>query len=89
MVAAVMPGHKRKRPIEIVIAEKNPLLQSGLIKLFAADDRFSLLAMAADGERFLAAVEKLSFDVGLIGWEMPYLDGRGVLQHARAPRSRA
>lgn len=78
-----MAPHKKKRAIEIVIAEKNPLLQSGLIKLFASDDRFSLLAMAADGERFLAAVEKLSFDVGLIGWEMPYLDGRGVLQAMR------
>ncbi|MFN3075730.1 MAG: LuxR C-terminal-related transcriptional regulator [Alphaproteobacteria bacterium] len=79
-----MGGHKRKRPVEVVIAEKNPLLQSGLIELFAADDRFSLLAMAADGERFLAAVEKLSFDVGLIGWEMPYLDGRGVLLAMRS-----
>lgn len=85
-----MAAQKKKRPIEIVIAEKNPLLQSGLIKLFASDDRFSLLAMAADGERFLAAVDKLSFDVGLIGWEMPYLDGRGVLvalrSHASTPR---
>ena len=46
--------------------------------------------MAADGERFLAAVERLAFDVGIIGWEMPYLDGRGVLQAMRgrdhAPR---
>ncbi|KAF0143584.1 MAG: response regulator, partial [Rhodospirillaceae bacterium] len=69
---------------------KNPLLQSGLIKLFASDARFNLLAMAADGERFLAAVEKFSFDVGLIGWEMPCLDGRGVLiamrNHPNAPR---
>ncbi|KAF0118551.1 MAG: response regulator [Rhodospirillaceae bacterium] len=85
-----MVGPKKKRPIEIVIAEKNPLLQSGLIKLFASDDRFNLLAMAADGERFLAAVEKLSFNVGLIGWEMPYLDGRGVLlamrNHPDVPR---
>lgn len=72
-------GQKRQRPIGIVVAEKNPLLQSGLIKLFASDERFNLLAIAADGERFLIAVEKLSFDIGLIGWEMPYLNGRGVL----------
>lgn len=73
-------GHKRRRPIEIVIAEKNPLLMSSLIKLFAADDRFTLVATTPDGERFLSAVERLVFDVGIIGWEMPYLDGRGVLQ---------
>ncbi len=78
------------KPIELVIGEKNPLLQSSLVKLFSGDDRFSLLAVAADGERFLEACERLSFDVGVIGWEMPYLDGRGVLQALRgrenAPR---
>lgn len=71
---------KRRRPIEIVIAEKNPLLMSSLIKLFAADERFTLVATTPDGERFLSAVERLAFDVGIIGWEMPYMDGRGVLQ---------
>lgn len=75
--------HQRNRPIDLVIAEKNPLLQSSLVKLFAGDDRFCLVAMAADGERFLAAVERLTFDVGIIGWEMPFLDGRGVLQALR------
>lgn len=79
-----------QRPIDLVIAEKNPLLQSSLSRLFAEDDRFCVVAMAADGERFLAAVERLAFDVGIIGWEMPYLDGRGVLQALRgrdhAPR---
>ena len=53
---------KAKRPIEIVIAEKNPLLQSSLIKLFAGDERFTLLHMCPDGERFLSAVERLAFD---------------------------
>lgn len=71
---------KRRRPIEVVIAEKNPLLMSSLIKLFAGDERFTLVATTPDGERFLSAVERLSFDVGVIGWEMPYMDGRGVLQ---------
>lgn len=79
-----------QRPIDLVIAEKNPLLQTSLSRLFAEDDRFCVVAMAADGERFLAAVERLAFDVGVIGWEMPYLDGRGVLQALRgrdnAPR---
>ncbi|GAA0578325.1 response regulator transcription factor [Caenispirillum bisanense] len=76
-----MPNDKKsKRPIEIVIAEKNPLLQSSLIKLFAGDERFTLLHMCPDGERFLAACDRMKFDVGIIGWEMPYLDGRGVLE---------
>ncbi|MBF0333970.1 MAG: response regulator transcription factor [Alphaproteobacteria bacterium] len=73
----------KKTSIEIVIAEKNPLLQQSLVKLFQDDDRFCLLALAPDGERFLAAIERLSFDIGIVGWEMPSLDGRGVLQALR------
>jgi two-component system nitrate/nitrite response regulator NarL len=78
------------RAIDIVIAEKNPLLQSSLVKLFQGDDRFCLVAVTDDGERFMEAVDRLPFDVGIVGWEMPYLDGRGVLQalrgKAEAPR---
>ena len=81
---------QQSRQIAIVIAEKNPLLQSSLVKLFASDSRFVVAAVANDGERFLEVVEKTPFDVGIIGWEMPYLDGRGVLQALRgridAPR---
>jgi two-component system nitrate/nitrite response regulator NarL len=76
-------GVQANRPIDIVIAEKNPLLQSSLVKLFAGDERFCLVAVTDDGERFLEAVERLPFDVGIIGWEMPYLDGRAVLQALR------
>ena len=71
------------RAIEVAIAEKNPLLQSSLVKLFSGDGRFNLAAVTADGDRFLEAVEKTPFDVGIIGWEMPNMDGRGVLQALR------
>ena len=78
------------RPIDVVVAEKNPLLQSSLTQVFEEDDRFHLVAVTADGERFSEAVERIPFDVGVIGWEMPYMDGRGVLQtlrtRAEAPR---
>jgi two-component system nitrate/nitrite response regulator NarL len=67
------------KQIDIVIAEKNPLLQQSLVRLFENDDRFRLVAVCADGERFLEAVERLNFDTGIIGWEMPFLDGKGVL----------
>lgn len=77
-------------PISTVIADKNPLTLRGLEQLLHADKRFNLLSTAIDGERFMAAVERSYFDVGVIGWEMPYLDGREVLQamrgRHRAPR---
>ncbi|MBF0246553.1 MAG: response regulator transcription factor [Alphaproteobacteria bacterium] len=85
-----MPASQSKPPVTIVAADKSPLILSGLFHLFDNDDRFNLLATAADGERFLEAVDRFSFDVGVIGWNMPYLNGQGVLQslhgHAAAPR---
>jgi len=72
-----------QRPVDVVIADKNPLVLSGLKQLFAADKRFRVIATATDGERFLAAVERLAFDVGVIGWVMPYVDGAGILKALR------
>ena len=69
--------------IELVIADKNPVIQTGLRHIFESDERFRVVAVATDGERFMEAVEQLPFDVGIIGWEMPYLGGRGVLSKLR------
>jgi two-component system nitrate/nitrite response regulator NarP len=71
---------KTRDPIDVVVADKSPLILSGMVHLFDQDDRFNLVATAADGERFLEAVDRLSFDVAIIGWNMPYLSGLGVLQ---------
>jgi len=76
--------------IDIAIADKSPIVQSGLRSLFEQDGRFRVVAVAADGERFLDAVDRLSFDIGIIGWEMPYLSGDALLRKLRgrddAPR---
>ncbi len=76
--------------IDIVFADKSPLVQDGLAQLIEHEERFSLVAIAADGERFMEAVDRLLFDVGVIGWDMPYMDGHEVLQALRelpeAPR---
>ncbi|MBT3306889.1 MAG: response regulator transcription factor [Alphaproteobacteria bacterium] len=79
-----------KPVIDLVIADKSPLVLAGLTDMFGADDRFDLLATAADGERFMEAVERLSFDVGVIGWSMPFMSGADVLdalgEHDTPPR---
>ena len=83
-------GTQVKNGISVVIAEKSPLLQASLVGLFAEDPRFSHVRMTADGEGFVDVVSEGHFDVGVIGWEMPNVDGRGVLQALRgrigAPR---
>ncbi len=65
--------------VDIVLVDKSPLVLAGLSKIFEDDQRFSIIATAADGERFMEAVERLSFDVAVIGWEMPFMSGRDVL----------
>ena len=67
-------------PIEVGIADKSPLVLAALKSLLGQTDRFSLAVAASDGERFLEAVRRLHFDVGIIGWVMPYRDGRAVLE---------
>lgn len=69
--------------IDIAIADKSPIVQSGLRAMFENDGRFRVVAVAADGERFLEAIERLSFDVAVIGWEMPYQSGSAVLRAMR------
>ena len=65
--------------IDVVLVDKSPLVLSGLSKIFGDDQRFSVVATAADGERFMEAVNRLSFEVAVIGWEMPFMSGRDVL----------
>jgi len=78
-----MPGSREGQVIDIAIVDKSPIVQSGLRALFEADPRFRVVAVAADGERFMEAVDRLSFDIAITGWEMPYLSGAGVLRALR------
>ncbi len=41
------------------------------------------MVTASDGERFLEALDRVHFDVAVIGWVMPYCDGHGVLEKLR------
>ena len=85
-----MSARQDTQVIDIAIADKSPIVQSGLRAMFENDERFRVVAVAADGERFMEAIDRLSFDIGIIGWEMPYLNGSAVLRTLRgredAPR---
>jgi two-component system, NarL family, nitrate/nitrite response regulator NarP len=66
-------------PVNIAIADKNPLVLAGLNALFEKDGRFNVVTTASDGEGFLNSVGRVAFDLGVIGWEMPLLDARHIL----------
>ncbi len=72
-------GDKPPSPIEVAIVDKSPLVLRALKSMLVNDERFELAVSATDGERFLEAVERVRFDVAVIGWAMPYCDGRTVL----------
>lgn len=77
-------GGAEANPIRIGFADKNPLVLRGLQSLFGEDRRFELVVSASDGERFLDAVARFEFDVGIIGWVMVNGDGRAVLEALQA-----
>ena len=53
--------------IDIVLVDKSPLVLAGLTKIFGDDPRFSIIATAADGERFMEAHERHSMLPSLVG----------------------
>ena len=63
----------------VIVVDKSPVVRSGLSAVFNNDPRFTVVAIAADGERFVEAVDRVFCDVAVIGWEMPFMDGRAVL----------
>ncbi len=69
--------------IDIVVVDKSPLVQDGLSRLFDADERFNLVATASDGVRFMDMMDGLSFDIAIIGWDMPSMTGREVMEAMR------
>ena len=70
-------------PIDVILADKNPLVIRGLKQIIARDARFRLATAVPDGRRFVAEVKRRRFDVAVIGWEMPGADGRAVLKALR------
>jgi two-component system nitrate/nitrite response regulator NarP len=67
-------------PVEVAIVDKSPLVQAALQDLLTRDERFSVTFIASDGERFLDALPRLRCDVAVIGWVMPFQNGRAVLE---------
>ena len=69
-----------REPIGVAVVDKSPLVLSGLKAMFGKDPRFSLVISATDGERFIEALDRVEFDVGVIGWDMPFFNGGAVLR---------
>lgn len=71
------------RPVDIAIADKSQIVVAGLKQLFAQDERFRVCATADDGASFLQLVDEVGFDIAIIGWLLPQVDGHGILTALR------
>ncbi len=67
-------------PVNIAIADKNPMVLSALEALLTRDRRFNLLLMASDGLHFLNSLAHLPVSLGVIGWELPPIRAPEILQ---------
>ncbi|MGH9675686.1 MAG: hypothetical protein ACRD36_01175, partial [Candidatus Acidiferrum sp.] len=67
-------------PVNIAIADKNPMVLRALEALLAVDRRFNLLLMASDGAHFLSSLAHFPVTLGVIGWELPPIRATEILQ---------
>jgi two-component system nitrate/nitrite response regulator NarP len=83
-------NQKFKRPIEIMLADANPLVLSAMSEVFERDARFSLVATASTAEAFLGTVMRVPVAVGVIDWNLPLIGGAKLIEVLReqeeAPR---
>jgi len=77
-------------PIELILADPNPLMLQALSEIFERDRRFSLVATAKSAEGFLEACLRAPVPVGVIDWTLPQLGAERLLailrEHPKPPR---
>ncbi len=69
-------GHKPR----VLVADKNPVVRTGLAELIARDGRFEMVGTVATGGAFISACTEQPIDIGLIGWSLPDMTGGDVLE---------
>jgi len=77
-------------PIDLSLADGNPLVLTAMSELFDRDPRFSLVATSSTAEGFLGAVMRVPVAVAVIDWTLPALGGQKLIEVLRdqpgAPR---
>ena len=70
-------------PIDIALADGNPLMLAALSDFIDRDKGFSLVATVASAEGFLSAVTRAPVAVGIIDWNVPVMGGERLLDTLR------
>lgn len=78
-----MAKHSEK-PIDVMLADSNPLVLSAMSEVFDRDPRFSLVATSATAEGFLGTVMRVPVRIGIIDWNLPVLGAGRLIEVLRA-----
>ncbi len=85
-----MATTEQSGPIDVAIADKNPLVLSALSEYFDDDPRFNLVLTVKTAEGLLESLGRMQVPVAVIGWVLPNCGGTGILAELRdkpdAPR---
>ncbi len=74
---------KTLAPIDIMLADNNPLVLSAMSEIFERDPRFSLVATSATAEGFLGAIMRVPVQVCVISWNLPVLGAAKLIEVLR------
>lgn len=71
-------------PVDVGLADGNPLMLAALSEFFERDRRFSLVVTTNSAEGFLEAVQRVPVAVGIVDWILPKFGGERLLASLRA-----
>ena len=68
--------------VRVVVADDHPFFRDGVARGLTTSGRVEVVAEADDGREALAAIREHSPDVALVDYEMPDIDGLGIVRAA-------
>jgi two-component system, NarL family, nitrate/nitrite response regulator NarP len=84
------PQTETVSPVELALADGNPLVLQAMSEYFDRDRRFSLVVTSSTAEGLLGAVIRVPVSVAIIDWTLPALGGQKLIEILRdqpgAPR---
>jgi two-component system, LytTR family, response regulator len=70
-------------PLRVVVVDDERPARSFLMALLRSFEDVTVVGEAASGKEAIAVIEKEKPDLALLDWQMPELDGIGVVRHLR------
>lgn len=77
----------KEMPVDIMLADGNPLVLSAMSEIFERDARFSLVATSATAEGFLGMAMRVPVSVAVLDWNLPVLGASRLIEVLRQQES--